>query len=904
MKLQDEDSAETCIKINNMCCAMEGKLVEQLLDKSEGVTSFKVVVALKKATVLHNPNQITSKNIVKEIESLKLGPELISTTEKSVRFPSSYGTFAEEEPLLTQSSESQQRELPEWNVSVAVVFLLLSFLQYIPSFECYKYLALISLALCLPAVAEKSFVRLKNFTLEITTLMSLASIGAVLLGDYSEGAAVITLYSLSSFLEKISSSRVMKAIEDVVQLRPTTARIKSPNSTSTADVPVEKINIDDIVEVRDGESFPLDGVLISIKNVAQVVSVDESAFSGEPKPVAKYLNDQVLAGTINVGGSVLTVRVTAKSEDTVVSKMLKVVSEAQGNRSTTEKFVERVAAIYTPVLFALAVGLGIFGLFVGGVQGRMWTKYGLVLLVIGCPCAFVISTPIVYVCGMAQAAREGILIKGGKFLEVLANVKLLALDKTGTLTQGSFSLRESYYGKNFVDRNVLNQIVVEIENGSTHPVAKPLQQLSVEVSKLFFTISGSETLAGEGIKANLVSSIVLVEDHESLNCQSECCLEEKQGTIEEELCESGCCGTPEPISTQEEEEKVEDNCSKGCCGQEEKPVSPSESAKSAASVVTFRVKLFEEVNKEDLQLISSIFLSSLEGFGLETDTFKICQLSVYSLPVHFQDTFIDYEMVQSKLVKAFEAMGFESVVLSIEHSIEVYIGSTAMAQRLDWFSPSSATFKAKAEQFQREGYSVAIIGNINEPLAAFGVGDELKANSGEVLDEVRLKGIDLLMLTGDNQGAATAAASKLHLFSIEFQAGCKPEDKRIALLNAKSKYRQRDTVAMVGDGVNDALCFATADVALAMGKNGTALAVETADVVVMDDDVQKVARALDIGRMSKNKIVQNVGLSIFVKIVVVWITFFVPFPNLWLAIGSDVGAMLVVTLNGISILKG
>ena len=271
---------------------------------------------------------------------------------------------------------------------------------------------------------------LRQFRLDIHVLMALAVAGAVILRQWDEAAAVAFLFSLSEALEALSLDRARRAVRSLLEITPDTAERIEPDGRTTP-VSVASLVIGDLVRVRAGDRVPIDGQVIAGRS-----SVDQAMLTGEPLPVLREPGDDVFAGTINGDGS-LDVQATKLPTEGLANRIAARVREAQKGRAPAERKVERFAAIYTPVVVALAVLVMVAPPLISGASWSRWFANGLVLLVIACPCALVIATPVAVVSALASAARRGILIKGGQYLEEFGRLRVLAFDKTGTLTKGA-----------------------------------------------------------------------------------------------------------------------------------------------------------------------------------------------------------------------------------------------------------------------------------------------------------------------------------------------------------------------------------------------------------------------------------------------------------------------------------
>ncbi|MBT5642890.1 cation-translocating P-type ATPase, partial [Candidatus Bathyarchaeota archaeon] len=275
---------------------------------------------------------------------------------------------------------------------------------------------------------------LKKGVIGIDLLMTVAATGAVLIGEYTEGALVLFLKDLSMKLEVIAGNRARHAIEALMELRPEVARIK--RNGDEIEVPVDQVMPGELFVVRPGDRIPLDGSVVDGHT-----TVDQSMMTGESVPIHKGYLDEVFAGTINLDG-VLSVKTTRASAESMLSNILRMVHEAEERRSPTENIVNRFARYYTPVIMLLASILALTPplLFNAPLVSSVYN--GLVLLVIGCPCAFTIATPVAMVSALTSASRNGVLIKGSTFIEEMNKAKVFAFDKTGTLTQGKLKVTD------------------------------------------------------------------------------------------------------------------------------------------------------------------------------------------------------------------------------------------------------------------------------------------------------------------------------------------------------------------------------------------------------------------------------------------------------------------------------
>ncbi|HCI53225.1 MAG TPA: heavy metal translocating P-type ATPase [Gallionella sp.] len=370
-------------------------------------------------------------------------------------------------------------------------------------------LALLSIVTGGLGTLKKGWIALKNFTLNMNFLMSIATIGAIAIGQWPEAAVVIFLFALSELIETLSLERAKHAIRGLMAMTPETAMVRLDGGEwvekGAADVQVEQI-----VRVRPGERIPLDGVV-----TAGGSSVNQAPITGESIPVAKTAGDPVFAGTLNERG-VLEFRVTATKGHTTLDRIIRSVQEAQGQRAPTQRFVDQFARYYTPAVVAFAVLVAVVPPLLFGAAFEPWFYKALVMLVIACPCALVISTPVTVVSGLAAAARQGILVKGGLHLENGRLIKIVALDKTGTLTHGRPVVTDVIP---LVDQavDVLLQLAASVDAHSGHPVAAAIVsawQTSADGSpRLLLPVASFESLTGRGAKAVIADQLYYVGNH-------------------------------------------------------------------------------------------------------------------------------------------------------------------------------------------------------------------------------------------------------------------------------------------------------------------------------------------------------------------------------------------------------
>jgi Cd2+/Zn2+-exporting ATPase len=360
-----------------------------------------------------------------------------------------------------------------------------------------KYVGLLSVTFGLPAIAIKAFRTLRRFQFDTNCLMLFASVGALALGEFAEAAAVVFLFAISEWLEVRATSRARRALSAIVHLRPEKANLVHPTTHELIVVPASAVPVGALVSVKTGDKIPCDGVVVEGQS-----SIDESSLTGESRPIRKGPGDKVSGGTVNSGTTQLMVRTTSTAENSAVSRLIKLVEEAQANRSETEKLVDEFAKIYTPFVVLAAILMCTIPWAFGSEAGKDWTRNGLILIVVACPCALIISTPVSYVAGLAATAQKGILIKGGANLEALGLVKNICFDKTGTLTNGEFALLHMDVFGEGLSREKVFQYLSLMEERASHPVAQAIltgaRNEGVTIPKTM-KLQKHTIIAGEGV---------------------------------------------------------------------------------------------------------------------------------------------------------------------------------------------------------------------------------------------------------------------------------------------------------------------------------------------------------------------------------------------------------------------
>jgi Cd2+/Zn2+-exporting ATPase len=344
------------------------------------------------------------------------------------------------------------------------------------------------------SIALAAATALRRRALDMNVLMTVAAVGAVAIGDYQEGAWVLVLFAVGTALEALALERSRRSVEALMELAPDEAHVLVGGREST--VPVERVDAGTLLLVRPGERIPLDGVVVEGAS-----SVDESPLTGESVPVDKGPGDDVFAGTLNAFGA-LTVRATATAGDTALARVARLAAEAQAGRAPSERVVDRFARVYTPLVLAAALLVAVVPPLLGGAVDT-WAYRALALLIVACPCALVISVPVAVVSAVGGAARRGVLIAGGEALEALGRVRTIAIDKTGTLTEGRPRLvRIDTPAGN--DADAALALMAAVERRSEHPLGRAIVQaadargLAIPAAEAFTALPGRGARASVG----------------------------------------------------------------------------------------------------------------------------------------------------------------------------------------------------------------------------------------------------------------------------------------------------------------------------------------------------------------------------------------------------------------------
>ncbi|WP_371422384.1 heavy metal translocating P-type ATPase [Tardiphaga sp.] len=573
-------------------------------------------------------------------------------------------------------------------------------------------------------VAPKAWLAAKRLRPDMNLLMTVAVAGAIGIGAWFEASTVSFFFAVALALEAWSLGRARRAVAALMELAPPIARIKLEDG-SEQDVPSAEVPVGSHIIVRPGDKVPLDGWVSAGES-----EVNQAPISGESVPLFKSRGDQVFAGTIN-GDGALDVVTTKAANDTTLAQIIRMVGSAQNRRAPSEQWVEKFARAYTPIVMLLAIAVLLIPPLLSGGAWDIWFYRALILLVIACPCALVISTPVTIVAALTGAAKQGVLVKGGIHLETPAHLNVVAMDKTGTLTEGRPRVVEieALAGRNDIE---LLRLAAALEARSEHPIARAILAKAIDLKIAIEPAQHVQAVMGRGVIGRMPGGQVWLGSRRYL--------------------------------------------------------------------------------------------------------------------------------------------------------VERGIGSDFVLQR--------------ADALTRNGRSVVAVGDEESVWGFIAVADAVRPEAKSVVAALHRAGIQhVVMLTGDNQATAAAIAQQTGID--EIHADLLPGDKVTAIEDLVRRY---GSVAMVGDGINDAPAMARANLGIAMGAMGSDAAIETADVALMSDDLSKLPWLVRHSRSTLAVIHQNVAFSIAVKLLFTALTVS-GLASLWGAIAADVGASLLVVLNGLRLLN-
>ena len=488
----DGSAVRTPIRILQMDCPTEEALLRGKLGGMAGVAGLEFNLMQRVLTVTHAPEVI--EPILAAVRTLGYTPELAQGSAPPTPEPAKPWSPLVLAGVAAIASEAAHfAALPAW----------------VPAL-----LALMAIATCGLTTYKKGWVALRNRNLNINALMSIAVTGALLLGQWPEAAMVMVLFTLAERIEAMSLDRARNAIQGLLQLAPERATVQQADGSWLA-VEAKAVLLQARVRIQPGERLALDGRITSGRS-----TIDQAAITGESLPVEKTVGDSVFAGTVNAAGS-FEYEVTALADDSTLARIIHAVEAAQGARAPTQRFVDQFAKVYTPVVFALAVLVAVLPPLLAGGDWYTWIYKALVLLVIACPCALVISTPVTIVSGLAAAARQGILVKGGVFLEQGRKLRWLALDKTGTLTHGK-PVQTDFAVLDGSADGAARSIAASLASRSDHPVSRAVANAAQHDGVALREVDNFEALPGRGTQGDIGGQRYLLGNHRLIHEQGLC----------------------------------------------------------------------------------------------------------------------------------------------------------------------------------------------------------------------------------------------------------------------------------------------------------------------------------------------------------------------------------------------
>src|SRR5918996_464218 len=551
---------------------------------------------------------------------------------------------------------------------------------------------------------------------------------------FETAAIIITLILIGRLLETRTKEKATSAVRKLLDLQPKMAKVIRKGGATEEEIPVEQVQEGDLFVVRPGERIPTDGVVTEGSS-----SVDESAVTGESIPVDKSMNSEVIGATINKSG-LLKARATKVGQDTVLSQIIALVQEARTGKAPMQRMADQIAKYFVPAVVIVAIASAAGWYFIGGI-GLTFSLLAFVsVIIIACPCALGIATPAALMIGTGKGAENGILFKGGEYLEVAKKVRTVVFDKTGTLTKGKPSVTDIVDLSDSMGQNELLRLTAIAESGSEHSLGQAVVNYAKEKGIIVTNPDSFEAVSGHGLNARYADHIILVGNR----------------------------------------------------------------------------KLMEENN------------------------------------IHV-----------------------------------------------------TATIDSKLKDLENQGKTAGLVAIDNKVAGIIGIADTIKENAKEAIDVLKSMGIEVVMLTGDNQRTANAVASRLGIDRVIAQVLPQEKEQVISKLKGEGKV-----VAMVGDGINDAPALARADLGIAIG-SGTDVAKETGGIILIKDDIRDVVIALDLGKKTVSKIKQNLFWAFAYNTGLIPIAGGVLVPILgvgifgWLPMLAGVAmAMSSVTVVGNSILLG
>jgi len=477
--------AESVFKIEGMDCHEEVAILERTLQRLAGLESLEADVMSQRLRIKYDAAHLTTTRIAEAVAQTGMRAWL-----------------EHEEPVQATPADGWRTRLVWMSGGLLVLGMAAALSPAVAPWTSIPF----SLSIVMGAghTVRRAWVSIRSRVLDINVLMLVAVAGAVALGEWSEAASVVFLFALAQLLETRAMERARGAIRALMDLAPAEALVRRGSHEHR--VPVDDVRVGDVIVVRPGEKVPLDGRVSAGES-----DVNESPVTGESLPVEKGIGREVFAGTIN-GRGALEVRVTRLRRDSTIARIVHLVERAQAQRAPSQTFVDRFARVYTPAVLTCAVIVATLAPIIVGGPWSDWVYRALVLLVISCPCALVISTPVSIVSALAAAARKGVLIKGGARLERLAAVRCIAFDKTGTLTRGRLKVVD-IASTNGVPAPEVLRLAASLESRSEHPIGRAIVEYAKYERVVLAAADGFQALPGLGAEGRVGADRVVVGSH-------------------------------------------------------------------------------------------------------------------------------------------------------------------------------------------------------------------------------------------------------------------------------------------------------------------------------------------------------------------------------------------------------
>lgn len=445
--------ATVIFHIPQMDCPTEEKMIKNHLNSLPGILELDFNLIQQELKVTYQDVEVAA--IQKALASIGMKAEIKN------------GAYTAKSLELLQSKVNYR----DWIILgisgvLAIVAEVFAYITHAENSPLIIILALSSILIGGRSTIIKGIKAVRYFTLNMNFLMTIAIVGAMIIGEWPEAAMVTFLFALAEMIESYSLDKARHAIRQLMEITPDVATVKTSEGAWQVKA-VNEIQLNNVIWVKPGERIPIDGIVTKGQS-----SVNQAPITGESIPVEKMEGDSVFAGSINERGS-FEFRVIAEVNETLIAKIIKAVQQAQSERAPTQRFVDQFAKYYTPIMVLLAILVATMPSLLFGAPFYPWFYKALVLLVIACPCALVISTPVTIVSGLAAGAKHGILIKGGTYLELGHKIKAIAFDKTGTLTIGKPQVTDIIPIAELSENNLLH-LAASLESHSEHPVAEAI----------------------------------------------------------------------------------------------------------------------------------------------------------------------------------------------------------------------------------------------------------------------------------------------------------------------------------------------------------------------------------------------------------------------------------------------